>query len=63
VDGKILVQDGRAVHVDEEAVYAQASQATHHFWRQVPTWHWGGYALEQIIPPAFPMHRASTVAG
>ena len=63
VDGKILVQDDRAVHVDEEAVYAQASQATHHFWRQVPTWHWGGYALEQIIPPAFPMHRASTTAG
>jgi cytosine/adenosine deaminase-related metal-dependent hydrolase len=63
VDGKILVQDGRAVHVDEEAVYAQACQATQHFWRQVPTWHWGGYALERIIPPAFPMHRASTAAG
>jgi 5-methylthioadenosine/S-adenosylhomocysteine deaminase len=57
VDGKTLVQDGRAVRVDEEAVYAKACQATHHFWRQVQTWHWGGYELERIIPPAFPMHR------
>jgi cytosine/adenosine deaminase-related metal-dependent hydrolase len=59
VDGKTLVQDGRAVRVDEEAVYTKACQATHHFWRQVPTWHWGGYELERIIPPAFPMHRVA----
>ena len=28
------------------------------FWRRLPTWHWGGYDLERILPPAFPMHRA-----
>src|SRR5919108_2049134 len=62
VDGQTLVQGGRVVRVNEEAVYAKACQATHHFWRQVPTWHWGGYELERIIPPAFPIHRAPGAA-
>lgn len=62
VDGKTLVQNGRTLHVDEDAVYAGARQATQHFWRQVPTWHWGGYELERIIPPAFPIHRAGADA-
>jgi cytosine/adenosine deaminase-related metal-dependent hydrolase len=58
VDGKTLVQGGSAVQVDEDAVYARARQATHRYWQQVPTWHWGGCDIDRIIPPAFPIHRA-----
>jgi cytosine/adenosine deaminase-related metal-dependent hydrolase len=57
VDGQTLVKGGRAVRVDEDAVYTRARQATEHYWQRVPDWHWGGCGVEQIIPPAFPMHR------
>src|SRR5712692_587065 len=58
VDGKILVQGGRAVHVDEGEVYAEARQATQNYWSHVPEWRWDGAGVERIIPPAFPIHRA-----
>jgi hypothetical protein len=61
VDGQTLIQGGRAVHLDEEAVYTAARQATHRFWGNVATWHWGGQDIDQIIPPAFPMRRVSGV--
>lgn len=57
VDGHTLLQGGRTVRLDEEAVYAAARQATHRFWGNVPTWHWDGQDIDHIIPPAFPMHR------
>jgi 5-methylthioadenosine/S-adenosylhomocysteine deaminase len=58
VDGKILVQGGRLTCVDEEAVYARARQATHHYWEQVPSWRPDGSDVDRIIPPAFPIRRA-----
>src|SRR5262245_48620137 len=62
VDGKTLVQGGDVVHLDEAEVYASAQQATQRFWSQIPTWHWGGCNLEEIVPPAFPMHRTAVAA-
>ncbi len=59
VDGKILVEGGQALHVDEEAMYARAREATHRYWQRLPTWHWAGHTVEQLVPPAFPLHRAS----
>jgi cytosine/adenosine deaminase-related metal-dependent hydrolase len=58
VDGKTLVQGGRAVHVDEEKVYADARQATARYWSNVATWRGDGHGVDRIIPPAFPIHRA-----
>ena len=58
VDGKILVQGGRAVRIDEAEVYAKARQATQNYWSHVPDWRWDGAGVERIIPPAFPTHRA-----
>jgi cytosine/adenosine deaminase-related metal-dependent hydrolase len=58
VDGKVLVQGGRLTRVDEEEIYAKARQATHHYWRNVPTWRADGSGVDRIIPPAFPMHAA-----
>jgi len=58
VDGQTLIQGGRTLRVDEQAVYERARQATRRYWQQVPAWHWGGYDIDRIIPPAFAMHRA-----
>jgi cytosine/adenosine deaminase-related metal-dependent hydrolase len=58
VDGKTLVDEGRAVLVDEAEVYAKAQEAVRQAWRAIPTWHWGGYDLDRLVPPAFTMHRA-----
>jgi 5-methylthioadenosine/S-adenosylhomocysteine deaminase len=58
VDGKVLVEGGRATRVDEDAVYAKAREATRHYWEQVPRWRWDGAPVDRIIPPAFPMRRA-----
>ncbi|MCI0546704.1 MAG: amidohydrolase family protein [Candidatus Rokubacteria bacterium] len=58
VDGQVLVAGGRATRVDEAEVYAKAREATHHYWGQVPSWRFDKNGVEQIIPPAFPLHRA-----
>jgi cytosine/adenosine deaminase-related metal-dependent hydrolase len=59
VDGQVLVQGGRATRVDEDAVYARARAATERYWSHVPTWRWDGAGVDQITPPAFPIHRAA----
>ena len=58
VDGKTLVEGGRAARVDESAIDEQARQATQRYWQHVPGWHWAGCGVDQIVPPAFPIHRA-----
>jgi 5-methylthioadenosine/S-adenosylhomocysteine deaminase len=58
VDGQVLVQGGRITRVEEDAVYARARVATERYWSRVPTWRWDGRGVDQIIPPAFPIHRA-----
>ena len=58
VDGKVLVQDGRLTRVDEAEVYAKAREATGHYWSNVSRWRWDGAGVDQIVPPAFPIHRA-----
>jgi len=59
VDGKVLVQGGHATRVDEEAVHAKAREVTQNYWRHVPGWRWDGSGVDQIVPPAFPLHRAA----
>ncbi len=59
VDGKILVQGGRLVRVDEAEVYAKAREATRRYWSQVSTWRWDGAGVDRIIPPAFPVRGVS----
>jgi 5-methylthioadenosine/S-adenosylhomocysteine deaminase len=58
VDGKKLVEQGKSVVCDEADVYAQAQGAVHRAWEAIPAWHWGGYDLNRIVPPAFTIHRS-----
>src|SRR5215467_1498620 len=60
VDGKVLIQGGRAVRVDEDEVCAKAREATRNFWSHVPSWRWDGAGVDRIVPPAFPMRAAAT---
>jgi 5-methylthioadenosine/S-adenosylhomocysteine deaminase len=59
IDGKILVQGGRTVRVDEEEVYAKAGQVTQRYWGHLPAWRWDKAGVDRIIPPAFALHRAT----
>jgi 5-methylthioadenosine/S-adenosylhomocysteine deaminase len=59
VDGKILVQGGRTVQIDEDEVYAKARQVTQSFWSDVPKWRWDGAGVDRIIPPAFPIRKTA----
>jgi len=59
VDGATLVEGGRATRVDEAAVYERARQATLRYWQHVPSWHWNGSGVDDLVPPAFPIHRAA----
>ena len=55
VDGKTLIQGGDVVHVDEVEVYANARQATHRFWSQLPLPGTGEAAtLRRSCPRLFP---------
>lgn len=56
VDGKTLVERGISVVYDETEVYAQAQHAVQRAWEAIPAWHWGGYDLNRIVPPAFTIH-------
>jgi 5-methylthioadenosine/S-adenosylhomocysteine deaminase len=58
VDGTTLVERGKAVVVDEAEVYAQAQRAVHRAWEATPAWHWGGYDLNRIVPPAYAIRQA-----
>ena len=58
---QVLVQGGRATRVDEAAVYAKAREVTQHYWSRVPSWRWDGATVDQIVPPAFPIHRTARV--
>jgi hypothetical protein len=53
-----LVAQGKSVVCDEVEVYAQAQSAVHRAWEAIPAWHWGGYDLNRVVPPAFAMHRS-----
>jgi 5-methylthioadenosine/S-adenosylhomocysteine deaminase len=58
VDGKTLVEHGRSLVYDEAEVYAQARRAVQRAWGAIPAWHWGGYDVDRIVPPAFTLRRA-----
>ncbi|MBI3991951.1 MAG: amidohydrolase family protein [Candidatus Lambdaproteobacteria bacterium] len=57
VEGRTVIAGGHAVALDEAQVYAHARDAIGRFWQHVPDWHWAGATVDQVIPPAYPLHR------
>jgi len=55
VDGKTLVEHGKAVHFDEAAMLREVQTEGERIWQAVPDWHWTGKSVDEIVPPSYPI--------
>jgi cytosine/adenosine deaminase-related metal-dependent hydrolase len=55
VDGQMLIEDGKAVRVDERALLAAVQAEGERLWRAIPEWHHSGKSLDDIVPPSYPV--------
>lgn len=54
VDGRTVVESGRVVAIDEEALRREAQQEAERLWTTLPEWHWQRLTTEQFSPTSFP---------
>jgi cytosine/adenosine deaminase-related metal-dependent hydrolase len=57
VDGRTLVEGGRALHVDERALMAEVQAESERLWEKVPEWHRTGRTVDEIVPPSYPIRE------
>ena len=57
VDGRTLVEGGRALHVDERALLASVQQESERLWDKLPEWHRTGKRVDEIVPPSYPIEE------
>ena len=55
VDGRTLVEGGRALHVDERALLTSVQAESERLWAKLPEWHRTGKAVDEIVPPSYPI--------
>jgi cytosine/adenosine deaminase-related metal-dependent hydrolase len=55
VDGKIVVERGRLVHVPQDELLGEVQREVESLWEDVPNWIWGGRTIDQVVPPSYPM--------
>ena len=55
VDGRTLVEGGRALHLDERALLASVQAESERLWAKVPEWHRTGKGVDEIVPPSYPI--------
>jgi cytosine/adenosine deaminase-related metal-dependent hydrolase len=53
VDGDVLVEKGRYLRTDERALLDNLQSRAEQIWRTVPSWHWTGKDVDDLIPPSF----------
>jgi cytosine/adenosine deaminase-related metal-dependent hydrolase len=53
VDGEVLVDHGKYLRLDEEALLEKLQRNADASWARVSDWHWTGKPIDQIVPPAF----------
>ena len=58
VDGQVLVEGSRALHVDEQALLRDVQAEGERLWTAIPQWHWTGKPLDEIAPPSYPVRGA-----
>src|SRR5262249_2126031 len=54
VDGRVVVDGGRVLGVDERRLLADAQREAERLWDSVPRWHWQGRTAEEFAPTSFP---------
>jgi cytosine/adenosine deaminase-related metal-dependent hydrolase len=57
VDGQVLVEGGRAVRVDEQALLRDVQAEGERLWSAIPQWHWTARPLDEIVPPSYPIRH------
>jgi len=55
VDGETLVDNGKYLRTDEQELLERVQLKGEQVWSSVPKWHWTGKAIDEIVPPSFPM--------
>ena len=55
VDGEILVDNGKYLRLDEQALLEKVQAKGEQVWDSVPKWHWTGKNVDEVLPPAFKM--------
>ena len=55
VDGEILVDKGKFLRIDEDELLDKVQAKGEEIWKSVPTWHWTGKGVDEVLPPAFKM--------
>jgi cytosine/adenosine deaminase-related metal-dependent hydrolase len=54
VDGRVVVEGGRVVGVDEDRLLADAQREAERLWASVPHWDWQGRTAEAFAPASLP---------
>jgi len=55
VDGEVLVQDGTYLRTSEKALMEDLQSRADQIWQSVPSWHWSGKQVDDLVPPSFKM--------
>jgi cytosine/adenosine deaminase-related metal-dependent hydrolase len=58
IDGRTLVEGGRALAMDEATLLRQIQEAGERSWEEAPTWHWAGASVDEIAPMSYPIRAA-----
>lgn len=54
VDGKILVQGGKVLGLDETDFMGRVQKECKSAWEAIPNWHFAGLRADRLRPPAYP---------
>jgi cytosine/adenosine deaminase-related metal-dependent hydrolase len=55
VDGETLVDNGKYLRLNEEELLEKVQTKGEQVWASVPTWHWTGKGIDDVVPPSFRM--------
>lgn len=55
IDGRQIVDSGQFVAVEEESLLAKVQAASDAAWEATPTWDYSSRAIDEVVPPAYPM--------
>ena len=55
VDGRTLIEGGRAVALDERGLLARVQQSGERAWASTADWHWKHATVDEIAPMSYPL--------
>jgi hypothetical protein len=55
VDGQALIENGKALRIDEAALLREVQAEGEKLWNALPDWHWAAKPLDEVVPPSYPV--------